>query len=487
MKSRRWFLLALGLLVATTTYAGGNREEAPDTSAPQVEVMVYSKAEVSADVDINDNQVIDRIRTETGVDAVWSFLPEDSTAERLAVMFASGDAPDIIELDDKTQVARYATQGVLAPLNDALESHGTYLLENIPAQDWAAVTSEGNIYAIPRPANYTTTPRAMVVRKDWLDRYGLDVPRTPQEFLEVLRVFRDEDPAGGGNTVPLAAAQTIQGMEGLAAAFGIVVPYAERDGEVVYTSVEPEAREFLEFARQLYAEGLINEDYPVIDSLDPLGDLFASGFAGMTTMYWWDASWLWPSLLENDPDAELIYIAPAVSDTGLTGHAARPPSEQMYVFPASTDNLEEAVGLVNDIAANRDLQFYITYGEEGTHHSVDGNGVITPNDNIAELSFAPNYVLWDSYENFMNRVRYRGFFPYFSVMEEYPVVANAYEYVPPLPEVDEVAAELEDLRIEYYVKIITGAIPLESGWQDYVAAWRATGGEEALAAIQAAY
>lgn len=488
MKSKWFVALVLIVAITLTAYATGS-QETPETSVagPEIEVMVYPKTSFPNEVDMNDNMVINRMREETGANLVWSLQPTESNAERLAVMFASGDAADIIELDDKVEVARYATQGVLAPLNEALEEHGQYLLEAIPSKDWSAVTSEGKIYGIPRPANYVTSPLAMVIRKDWLDRYGLDVPRTPDEFYEVMRVFKEEDPAGDGNTVPLAAGQVMQRMQGLAAAFGVVVPYAQRDGEVVYTYVEPEAREFLSFARKLYAEGLINRDYPVITSTDPLDDLFASGYAGMTTLYWWDAMWLFPAVQENDPEAELLFIPPAINDDGLTGLAARPPTESNLAFAASSENLDLAVKFVNDLAENENLQYFISYGQEGVHHTVGDDGVITPTDKIEELAYAANYVIWDTYDNFMNRVRYRGFYPYYSAMEAFDVVHNVYNYVPPLSEVDEVAGELEDIRVEHWVKIISGATPLEEGWEDYVSAWENAGGPQALAAIQAAY
>jgi len=38
--------------------------------------------------------------------------------------------------------------------------------------------------------------------------------------------------------------------------------------------------------------------------------------------------------------------------------------------------------------------------------------------------------------------------------------------------------------LTYWVKIIAGAIPLQEGWRDYVAAWKAAGGPEALEGIR---
>ena len=43
------------------------------------------------------------------------------------------------------------------------------------------------------------SPYAFIIRKDWLDRLGLEAPTTIDEWVTVLEAFRDEDANGDGN------------------------------------------------------------------------------------------------------------------------------------------------------------------------------------------------------------------------------------------------------------------------------------------------
>ena len=56
---------------------------------------------------------------------------------------------------------------------------------------WDALTVNGKIYGVPRE-----TPSAIVtyVRKDWLDRLGMEVPTTYDQFIEMLTRFKNEIP-----------------------------------------------------------------------------------------------------------------------------------------------------------------------------------------------------------------------------------------------------------------------------------------------------
>ena len=46
--------------------------------------------------------------------------------------------------------------------------------------------------------NEVTGAELMYVRKDWLDRLGLEPPETLEEYYEVIRAFTLDDPDGNG-------------------------------------------------------------------------------------------------------------------------------------------------------------------------------------------------------------------------------------------------------------------------------------------------
>ena len=44
-----------------------------------------------------------------------------------------------------------------------------------------------------------TASNKMWINKAWLDRVGMEVPQTTEEFKEVLRAFKEQDANGNGD------------------------------------------------------------------------------------------------------------------------------------------------------------------------------------------------------------------------------------------------------------------------------------------------
>ena len=107
------------------------------------------------------------------------------------------------------------------------------------------------------------------VRKDWLDKLGLKVPVTTDEWYGVLKAFRTKDPNGNGKTdeIPLSNAwnagteewTTLNVFKGAYGVTGAFMP--RKDGKVAYGPIEPGYRLWLAEMRKWYAEGLIDQDY----------------------------------------------------------------------------------------------------------------------------------------------------------------------------------------------------------------------------------
>src|SRR4030042_2784638 len=59
------------------------------------------------------------------------------------------------------------------------------------------VTIDGKMYGLPDPGQIPPTD-GLVIRKDWLDKLGLAMPKTMDELIEVARKFTNDDPDGNG-------------------------------------------------------------------------------------------------------------------------------------------------------------------------------------------------------------------------------------------------------------------------------------------------
>jgi putative aldouronate transport system substrate-binding protein len=62
----------------------------------------------------------------------------------------------------------------------------------------ASTSADGNIYSLTifEPATWNMTPFRMYINEVWLDKLGLAMPTTTDEYYEVLKAFASQDPNG---------------------------------------------------------------------------------------------------------------------------------------------------------------------------------------------------------------------------------------------------------------------------------------------------
>ncbi|GGH81330.1 ABC-type glycerol-3-phosphate transport system substrate-binding protein [Pullulanibacillus pueri] len=76
--------------------------------------------------DFNTNDFTKWYEKKTGVHVKWEIIPEDGAAEKLNLMLASGDLPDVIMHMPvtKSQLMVYGKKGVFQSLNNLIDKYG---------------------------------------------------------------------------------------------------------------------------------------------------------------------------------------------------------------------------------------------------------------------------------------------------------------------------------------------------------------------------
>ena len=128
----------------------------------------------------------------TGVGIVQPYVEwngGETYLEQLNYRIAANDMPDMFTPVDGMETDLIES-GALLDLTDLLPEKAPHLWESIPQEVWDAVkandpTGNNRIYTIPTVISYGRN--GAMIRKDWLDNLGLDMPTTQEEFVEVLR------------------------------------------------------------------------------------------------------------------------------------------------------------------------------------------------------------------------------------------------------------------------------------------------------------
>jgi putative aldouronate transport system substrate-binding protein len=198
----------------------------------------------------------------------------------LNILFSGGTYGDAIfgaNMVGTTAASQYAASGLLADLTPYITPEimpNFYaILEEEPAM-WGNIrAADGKIYALPKitglAGEYLESP--LMVNKQWLDKLGLDIPKTQAEFTEMLRKFKTEDPNGNGQAdeIPYMAsfADSFAHLDVINFLYGVASKNSSLDGFVQivggkaqFAGVQPGYKESLKYQQQLYSEGLLWQD-----------------------------------------------------------------------------------------------------------------------------------------------------------------------------------------------------------------------------------
>ena len=214
----------------------------------------------------DDNLFFRRMAERTGVDFTFQEVTDAEEWKRTKAGYkASGELPDILfkaELTNEETMSLYE-QGVLIDLKPYLAEYAPHLQALLDAHpEWVRAISlpDGAIAALPQ-INMIPTNNVIWINSTWVNRLKMEMPTTADQFLEVLRAFKTQDPNRNGKSDEIPVTFTgLWDLKFLAHAFGVIPnDYGVEavDGKVVFDYTTDAYREFLSFLHTAYAEGLL--------------------------------------------------------------------------------------------------------------------------------------------------------------------------------------------------------------------------------------
>lgn len=244
----------------------------------QLTYWVALNSNVSATLqNAGDIKVYQKLEEITGTKVKFQHPPAGSEQDSFNIMVSSGDLPDVIEHNWAVVSGgpdKLIGDGTIIRLNELIDEHApnlTKVLDDHPEYRKMITSDDGNIYLFPflRGDDYLLTYNGLIIRQDWLDKLGLDMPETIDEWYTVLTAFKNGDPNGNGQAdeIPLRLDPGQLSMnKAFIGAWGITDSFYQVDGVVKYGPIQPEFKEFLQTMSRWYAEGLIDPDYLSGDS-----------------------------------------------------------------------------------------------------------------------------------------------------------------------------------------------------------------------------
>ncbi|MBC8551208.1 MAG: extracellular solute-binding protein [Candidatus Brocadiales bacterium] len=307
----------------------------------------------------------DWILEETGILVKTIVPPKDQITEKLNLLLASKSDLDIFDANVKV----YQPKGALYPLNDLLDEYGQNILKQWPDQwesSWRAMsTADGTIWGIPSlPALF---PYSVFIRSDWLKDLGLDEPTNLNEFEAVLKAFKEQDPAGNGETIPLTTMSLAYLGNSFAAGFMDIAygNWIDENGQVMPVEVHPQFKDYIAKMADWYAKGYLYEESIGL-SRDRHGELVQQNKVGASAVWYTRLTQNMTNLKLNIPEAE---FTPLVNMTGPEGkiYTNRDVFTSAVCIAKNSQNPEDAMRFINWSQQDFNTYYSVNNGFEGTH------------------------------------------------------------------------------------------------------------------------
>ncbi|GIP42694.1 lipoprotein LipO [Paenibacillus sp. J45TS6] len=345
-----------------------------------LEIEVYERGEAPTGTSVTDNYLTQFAQTNfgdpNGITLEYVPVPRSEDVQKLNVMMASGEVPDIIFTYDENLVYNYAKQGGLTELDSLLDEHGSNLKSFLGEETLEYGVFEGTQYAVPAK-RVNIGKYASYIRQDWLDELSLPAPQTTDEVYETLKAFKEKKPGGADQVIPLGFSLTPASYEPII--WGLTEKLTEEQsitlthqlGSRDYPTLLPGHKEALRFLNKLYLEGLMSPDFALDKDKKKLNQDIQTGKVGM-----FGADSIEPlhetykNLKTNVSGAKLTAIDPYTNSTGDHFKPLYKPAGLYIIIPKASKHAAEAIQYL-DWMAQEDTLFLMQNGEETKHYSLE--------------------------------------------------------------------------------------------------------------------
>ena len=386
-------ILALMLLASCAAFAESAMPISEDGASLSIFVTLDGKASVSLS-SLEENLTMQYYEKLSGVDVEWQHPSSANTlGEAVNLLLASGELPDLIFniTYGSENLDTLIENDMILDLTDLIPQYApnlNALLEEHPEIRSQITTYDGHIGLMPgmrldEPTRYF---ESFIIREDWLEKLGLEAPTTTEEWYEVLKAFKTQDPNGNGedDELPFVANTNEEmGVYRLSALWGFngcfYKQYATsvRDGQIVFAADAPEFDAWVTEMAKWYAEGLIDPEYVSTDATawkektltDRTGAFYGKMNGGIGTLlgaYDYEA---------GDPNFSLTPVPYATCEDGKSYDFF---SQDIYdgegcAISTSCKDVETAMRWV-DYLYSPEGQIMASFGVEGETFEFDENG-----------------------------------------------------------------------------------------------------------------
>lgn len=496
---KRSLSLSAGLLAATLLVACGDADaddtsnestseetassDSGDSEETHFEELTIMSPTFETTAPPADNEVELAYEELIGKKVNINWVPNVNYGDRMNVTLASNETPHIMVVQGKDPgFLNSAEAGAFWDLTDYIQDYEN--LSKVNEDILLNSSVNGKVYGLPRARDIMRS--TAIIRSDWLENVGMDVPETVEDLYDVMHAFTYDDPDQNGqdDTTGMIMTTWTGPFDTLAVWMGAPNQWAYEDGRVIPAFDTPEYKESLDLIRKMVEEDLINADFTTLSPDDWDSSMF-NGDGGVIVDVYSRAMRINNLFRDQEGVEEGQFVDITGTLKASDGNEYGQPTDGYSGFLAiskqsvpTEEELHEVLTVMDKMTSEEGVNL-LNHGIEGVNYEVADDGYLEPLESeldsylMGQMSMFGENILTMRPEGSLAETRY-------SLMEENeenavfnaaaPLVSDV--YATQGTQLDEI---ISDARVQY-VAGLTG----EDEWNAAVERWYSSGGQEVV-------
>lgn len=324
---------------------------------------------------VSNNQYTRYLKDKYNINIIvdWTAATGNDFKQKVSLSIASGKLPDGVVVDDRSFMTKAASSGLLYDITDLFQQYQSTQVKDIMAStDGRALENasyKGKMVSIPNITVDTDGVHVMWVRKDWLDKLNLPVPKTVSDIEKTAKAFIDNK-LGGDNTIGIAGPSkntfpyatflvSSNNLGGFDPVFGAMDAYPgywldNGDGTVTYGTLTESTKNTLALLADWYKKGLID---PEVGTRDNVGDPINANQAGIFFGPWWAGGYGNGDSFKNDPTANWQAYPVYTDDGKWNAHMKTTGSSYTLISKNAKPDVVKAILIMNNALVRDEATF----------------------------------------------------------------------------------------------------------------------------------
>lgn len=484
-----------------------------------------------------DNAYIRMAENKLNIDITDEFEAYGDDYDRqVSLALSAGDIPDMMKVASLDELKELYENDLIADLTQVYDEYASDYLKSLydsyDGRAIANVTLDGKMMALPG-TNGDSGPSIVWIRSDWMEQLGMNIDEdqdgciTIEDVEMIAKEFMAKNPENAENVVGVAFAPWLTSgdpdgtfsMNSIAYALGAFPKtWMEKDENVIYGSTTEEMKQALTLVSGWFQEGILDPQVGT-RTWDDITALLANGQCGITFGTWHIPDWLLNNVyaLNNNATFEAYALADADGKVNCKHNDA---TAGYIVVNKDFEHPEIAIQIANlfydDLKTSKELlenypevAAYVKDGVDGSSRpfNIEVNSYTSLLDDYGELERCLNGEITidevKSAEERSNATNISAYLEgnvdatnwskYHSRTKGVELLQtltenNQFNWLTPIfpqttPTMETNLANLEKLEEESFIKMVTGEIDVESGFDQFVTSWNDQGGAQIIKEI----